>query len=119
MGKEACLHMMSLISLVDMKKAIVHTPLLPVGLYRLLKEEGFVLIEAPFSEFDSSATLSINVLALSPGECIMLESVPETRDALISSGINVKVFNGDSLCIGCEGGPTCLTRPLLRDNRKK
>ena len=29
-------------------------------------------------------------------------------------GINIRVFDGDALCIACEGGPTCLTRPLLR-----
>ena len=116
LGKSACLHLMSLISLVDTYSALVCLPLLPVGLLDLLLEKNFSLIEAPFDEFESSKTLSTNVLATSPGECIMLESVPKTRKALTASGIKVRVFNGDSLCIGCEGGPTCLTRPLLRDS---
>ena len=107
---------MSLISLVDTYSALVCLPLLPVGLLDLLLEKNFFLIEAPFDEFESSKTLSTNVLATSPGECIMLESVPKTRKALTASGIKVRVFNGDPLCIGCEGGPTCLTRPLLRDS---
>ena len=32
----------------------------------------------------------------------------------VKKGINIRVFDGDALCIACEGGPTCLTRPLLR-----
>ena len=115
-GKSACLHLMSLISLVDTSSALICLPLLPVGLLDLLLEKNFSLIEAPFDEFESSNTLSTNVLATSPGECIMLESVPKTRKVLTASGIKVRVFNGDPLCIGCEGGPTCLTRPLLRDS---
>ena len=108
---------MSLISLVDTHSALVCLPLLPVGLLELLKEKHFSLIEAPFQEFAESNTLSTNVLATSPGEVIMLDSAPKSRAALESVGIRVQVFNGDSLCIGCEGGPTCLTRPLLRAHK--
>ena len=114
MGQDACLHMMSLISMVDTKKAIVHSPLLPVGLLKLLNEKKIELIEAPLNEFTSSSGLSINVLATAPGECIMLSGLPETAKALTSSGVNLNLLEGDALCIGCEGGPTCLTRPLLR-----
>ena len=114
-GESSCLHLMSLISLVDFRSALVFKPLLPVGLLELLIEKQFSLIEAPVLEFERSNTLSTNVLATSPGKCIMLDSVPNTRFALEKQGIQVKVFNGDSLCIGCEGGPTCLTRPILRE----
>lgn len=113
-GAEACLHLMSLISLVDTKTALVCMPLLPVGLFELLNDEGFTLIEAPFAEFEHSGTLSTNVLATAPGDCIMLDGLTETHAALIAAGINVRLFSGKALCIGCEGGPTCLTRPLLR-----
>ena len=106
---------MSVISLVDFRSALVFKPLLPVSLLELLIEKQFSLIEAPVLEFERSNTLSTNVLATSPGKCIMLDSVPNTRLALEKHGIQVKVFNGDSLCIGCEGGPTCLTRPILRE----
>jgi len=115
-GENACLHLMSLISLVDTYSALVCLPLLPVGLLELLKAKKFLIIEAPFCEFENSNTLSTNVLATGPGACIMLDSMPETRAVLDSEGINVSVFKGDSLCIGCEGGPTCLTRPLLRSH---
>ena len=33
------------------------------------------------------------------------------------AGCTIDTFDGDSLCIKCEGGPTCMTRPLLRDLR--
>lgn len=113
-GAAACLHLMSLISLVGTKSALVCMQLLPVALLELLKAKGFALIEAPFAEFEASGTLSTNVLATAPGECIMLSGLPETLTALRCAGINVRVFEGAALCIGCEGGPTCLTRPLLR-----
>ena len=115
-GKAACLHLMSLLSLVDTYSALVCLPLLPVGLFELLENMGFSMIEAPYTEFLSSNTLSTNILATAPGECIMLDSLPQTYSALVRNGINVQVFQGDALCIGCEGGPTCLTRPLLRSS---
>ena len=115
-GKAACLHLMSLLSLVDTYSALVCLPLLPVGLFELLENKGFSMIEAPYAEFLSSNTLSTNILATAPGECIMLDSLPQTYSALVRNGINVQVFQGDALCIGCEGGPTCLTRPLLRSS---
>jgi dimethylargininase len=114
MGTEACLHLMSLISLVDHRKALVYSPLLPVSLFKLLEEKGFTLINAPEDEFLSSQTLSTNILTISPGKCIMIDGFPKTRESLENCGISVKVFNADELCIACEGGPTCLTRPLLR-----
>ena len=105
---------MSLISILDERKALIYLPLLPIGLYKLLLEKDFLLIEAPEKEFQHSHTLSTNVLATAPGNCIMIDGLPHTRNALEKEGINIRVFDGDALCIACEGGPTCLTRPLLR-----
>ena len=113
-GPEACLHMMSLISIVDEKKALVYASLLPIGLVLLLKKMGYELIDAPENEFILSEGLNINVLTVRPGICIMISGFPETRKALEKSGITVHTFDGNSLCIGCEGGPTCLTRPIFR-----
>tara|TARA_B100000768_G_scaffold163418_1_gene164682 strand:- start:2367 stop:3233 length:867 start_codon:yes stop_codon:yes gene_type:complete len=115
LGDAACLHLMSLISLVDTRIALVCLPLLPVRLLELLEIKGFKLIDAPYEEFKRSNTLSTNILAMAPGECLMLSGLPKTRNALIRAGIKVEVFDGNELCIGCEGGPTCLTRPLLRN----
>ena len=113
-GPNACLHMMSLISVVDEKKALAYVSLLPIGLVQLLEEKGYDLIEAPEDEFISSEGLSINVLTIKPGICVMISGFSKTREALEKSGVTVHTFDGSSLCIGCEGGPTCLTRPILR-----
>ncbi len=114
-GSEACLHMMSLISVVDDKKALAFKPLLPIGLVELLEKKDYTFIRAPEDEFISSEGLNINVLAIKPGECVMISGFPETKKALQRNGIYVHTFEGNSLCIGCEGGPTCLTRPILRE----
>ena len=113
-GPEACLHMMSLISIVDKKRALAYVPLLPIGLVKLLEEKGYEIIEAPEDEFISSEGLNINVLAITPGVCVMISGFPKTKIALEKIGVTVHTFDGESLCIGCEGGPTCLTRPILR-----
>ena len=115
-GQDACLHLMSLISLVDTRTALVVLELVPVALRALMLDLGYQLIPAAFDEFQSTGTLSTNVLATSPGHCIMLDGIPKTRAALEKAGIVVTTFAGDALCIGCEGGPTCLTRPLLRQH---
>ena len=113
-GSDSCLHLMSLISMVDTRTALIYQPLLPVGLLRLLIERNIGLISAPDREFEESNTLSTNVLALSPGHCLMLADLPETRYVLTDAGIHVSIIDAASLCVGCEGGQRCLTRPLLR-----
>ena len=35
-------------------------------------------------------------------------------DLLLNEGSKIKLFNGNELCIKAEGGPTCLTRAILR-----
>ena len=72
---------------------------------------GQRLIEVPEAEF---AGMACNVLALSPGRCLMLEGNPVTRQRLEEHGIEVLVFRGDEISRKGEGGPTCLTRPLIR-----
>ena len=113
-GASACLHLMSLVSLVDSKLAAICKPLFPVGLYQLMQSMGFSLIEIPYDEYEKSGTLSGNILAIAPGECIMIDGFEQTRKLLQEAGINVQVFTGDALCIGCEGGPTCMSRPIYR-----
>lgn len=114
-GKSACLHLMSIISMVDTKAALVCETLLPVGLWKLLNEKNINIICAPENEFYESDTLSTNVLALAPGECLMLDNLPDTEKVLRNADVKVTTFQAPALCIGCEGGPTCLTRPLFRD----
>ena len=117
LGEAACLHLMSLISLLDEDLALVHSPLLPVALYQTMKARGMTLVEAPADEFAASETLSINVLALAPRYGVMIDGLPKTAEALRRAGCEIVTFPGDHLCIKAEGGPTCLTRPVLRTAR--
>jgi N-dimethylarginine dimethylaminohydrolase len=114
MGEEACLHLMSVISPLDDDLALVHSPLLPTAFYRELKVRGIGLVEGDADEFRGSNGLSLNVLSTSPREVIAVAGFPRTRAAVEAAGCHVRVFEADALCIACEGGPTCLTRPILR-----
>jgi N-dimethylarginine dimethylaminohydrolase len=113
-GFEACLHLMSIISPLADRLALVHPPLFPVAFWQLLAERGYRLLEAPADEFRASHGLSLNVLPTAPGEVIMVDGFPATRRLMESAGCTVRTFAADALCIACEGGPTCLTRPILR-----
>lgn len=109
-GPEACLHLLSLISIVDRDLAVVYPPLLPVSFWRTLRDRGFRLVEVP----DEFATMAPNVLALAPGRCLMLEGNPVTRRRLEQAGCEVLTYRGREISLKAEGGPTCLTRPILR-----
>lgn len=113
-GEEACLHLLSLISPLADDLAIVYAPLLPVALYQLLRSRGIDLIEGPPDEFAAGSGLSLNVLPTAPREVITVAGFEKTRAALEAAGCSVSEFDADALCIPCEGGPTCLTRPILR-----
>jgi dimethylargininase len=113
-GEEACLHLMSVMSPLSHDLALVFAPLLPASFYQLLKEWGITLIEAPADEFHASNGLSLNVLPVRPNEVIMVAGFPKTKAAMEAAGCKVETFEADALCIACEGGPTCLTRPVLR-----
>ena len=110
-GPDACLHLMSLISLVRSNLAVVYEPLLPVALHRLLSDRGVRFVRVPDAEF---GTMGGNVLALSPGECVMLEGNPVTKRRLEEAGCRVRTYRGQEISVKAEGGPTCLTRPILR-----
>ena len=111
MGPNACLHLLSLISIVDDDLAVVYPPLFPVPLWKLLQERGFRTVEVPESEF---MTMAPNVLATAPGRCVMIEGNPITQERLTAAGCDVRTYRGYELSLKAEGGPTCLTRPVLR-----
>lgn len=113
-GPDACLHLMSIISLLDQDLALIYEPLFPVGLYQLLRERAVTLVPAPVEEFEASNGLNLNVLAMSPRHGVMISGFSGTEAALRNAGCHIETFEGDELCIKCEGGPTCLTRPILR-----
>jgi N-dimethylarginine dimethylaminohydrolase len=110
-GAEACLHLQSLVSLLDADLAVVYPSLCPVRFLELLREHGVLWVEVPAEEMP---TLGCNVLALAPRRCVMLEGNPVTRARLEAAGCEVATFRGDEVCVKLEGGPTCLTRPVLR-----
>ena len=110
-GPAACLHLLSLVSLVDHDLAVAYLPLLPVPFWRLLVERGIRLLEVPPEEF---ATQGPNVLALAPRHCLMLEGNPVTERLLREAGCTVETYRGREISWKAEGGPTCLTRPLWR-----
>lgn len=113
-GPEACLHLLSLVSLVDHDLAVVYPPLLPVPFWRLLQDRGFRLIEIPPEELATQAT---NVLALAPRRCVLLAGNPVTERRLREAGCEVATYRGNEISLKAEGGPTCLTRPLWRSAR--
>jgi len=110
-GPSACLHLMSLISLLDEQTALVDLPWLAVETVELLKARGFRFIEIDPPERD---TLACNVLALGNNQLLAIEENRKTNDRLREAGFEVRTFPGSELCINGSGGPTCLTRPLLR-----
>jgi len=110
-GPDACLHLMSLISLLDEKTAIVDLPVLAVETVELLHARGFKLIEIDYAERESMAC---NVLALGENRLLAIAENRRTNNRLSAAGFDVRTFSADELCINGGGGPTCLTRPLLR-----
>jgi N-dimethylarginine dimethylaminohydrolase len=110
-GPSACLHLMSLISLLDEQTALVDLPWLAVETVELLKSRGFQFIHIDDSERD---TLACNVLALGGKRLLAIAENHKTNDRLRQAGFNIRTFPGGEICINGSGGPTCLTRPLLR-----
>jgi len=110
-GKEDCLHLMSIISPVDEDLAVVYSRLMPVFFREYLISRGMRMIEVPDSEYDS---MGCNVLSIAPRKCIVLSDNPMTRQMLENEGVKVFEFKGRNLCHKGGGGPTCLTRPILR-----
>jgi len=110
-GPSACLHLMSLISLLDERTSLVDLPWLAVETVELLRSRGFRFVEIDYSERD---TLACNVLSLGQQRLLAIEENRKTNERLRRAGFDVCTFPGSELCINGSGGPTCLTRPLLR-----
>jgi N-dimethylarginine dimethylaminohydrolase len=111
-GAGEVLHLLSLLSPLDTDLAVAYPPLMPVRLLELLAGRGIDLVEVPDEEFE---TMGPNVLALAPRVALALEGNDETRRRMAAAGVDVRVYRGDEISRKGDGGPTCLTRPLLRD----
>jgi N-dimethylarginine dimethylaminohydrolase len=110
-GPDSCLHLMSLISMLDHDLAVVYMPLLPVSFVEALADRGIELVEVPDEEYP---TMGPNVLALAPRRCLTIEGNPITKERLEAAGCEVVTYHGEELSLKAEGGATCLTRPILR-----
>ena len=97
--------------MLDSNLAVVYRRLLPVAMFELLSERGVELIDVADSEYDS---LGCNVLAISPRSVVMAAGNPITSARFVAAGCKVAEFDGSEICLPGSGGPTCLTRPLLR-----
>jgi len=110
-GRAEVMHLMSLISPLDDDLALVYPRLAPVRLIELLNERGIEIVEVPDEEFE---TMGPNVLALGPRRALALEGNDETRRRMEAAGVEVVTYKGDEISRKGDGGPTCLTRPILR-----
>jgi N-dimethylarginine dimethylaminohydrolase len=112
-GPGDVLHLMSLISPIDHDLAVVYSRLLPVPFREWLLRRGIQLLDIPDSEFE---TMACNILAVSPRKCIMISGNPQTKQMLEDKGVEVWEYEGEEISMKGAGGPTCLTRPLLRES---
>lgn len=110
-GEDACLHLMSIISMVAEDLAVVYSKYMPVFFRELLIARGIKLIEVSDKEYDY---LGSNVLALAPRVCIILDGNPEIKQKLLNEGCTVYAYEGHEMSYKGTGGPTCLTCPILR-----
>jgi dimethylargininase len=109
-GPVEVMHLLSLINLVAPDLAVGYLSLMPVRLVELLHEREIRIVDVPDDEFES---MGPNVLALEPGVVVALERNRETQRRLEKLGVEVLTYEGIELSKG-DGGPGCLTRPLLR-----
>jgi N-dimethylarginine dimethylaminohydrolase len=110
-GRGEVMHLMSFLSPLDRDLALLYPRIAPVRLLELLAEREIEVVEVPDEEFESQGP---NVLALGPRHALALDGNPETRRRMEAAGVDVVVYRGDEISKKGDGGPTCLTRPLLR-----
>jgi N-dimethylarginine dimethylaminohydrolase len=110
-GDRECLHLLSLLSPLDTDLVVAFTPLVPIRLMELFRDHGIGIVDVPEDEFD---TMGPNVLALGPRVALALAGNDETRRRMEAAGVDVRTYAGDEISRKGDGGPTCLTRPLLR-----
>jgi N-dimethylarginine dimethylaminohydrolase len=111
-GPADVFHLMSVLSPIDRDLALVYSPLMPIRLRDWLLARGINLVDVPDAEFES---MGCNVLAIAPRRCVMLRGNPRTAAALRAAGAEVIEIEGREISEKGQGGPTCLTRPLLRE----
>ena len=110
LGAGHVLHLMSVVSPVAPDLAVVFEPLAPVPLLEMLAERGYRTLACDPDEWEAQGC---NVLAVRPGVVVMTDTAPRTAALLAGVGVEVHTYAATEINKG-DGGPTCLTRPLLR-----
>ena len=110
-GPAHVLHLQSFLSAATNDLFVVFEPLAPVRLLQDIQQRG---IEWIAIDEDSYHAMGCNILAIRPGVVVMVDGVPRVRKALEAKGVEVHVYDGSDLSLKGDGGPTCLTAPLLR-----
>jgi len=110
-GPDYVLHLQSFLSAVTEELYVIYEPLAPVRLLQDIRERGIAWIAI---DHDSYVAMGCNILAVRPGVVVMVNSAPKVRDELEKRGIEVHTYDGSELSLKGDGGPTCLTAPLLR-----
>ena len=110
-GPGCCLHLMSLMSMLDEGTVLVDLPWLAAETVQLLCGRGLRFVEIDATERE---TLACNVLALGKKRLLAIAENERTNERLRGAGFEVRTFAASEIGINGGGGPTCLTRPLLR-----
>ena len=110
-GPGFVLHLQSFLSGVAEGLCVIYEPLAPVRLLQDLRERGTEWIAI---DRDSYIAMGCNILAVRPGVVVMVDAAPAVRRELERRGVEVHVYDGSELSLKGDGGPTCLTQPLLR-----
>ena len=106
------LHLMSIISPVDQDLALIYRPFMPHNFISWLEARGVEFVDVPEDEY---LPMGCNVLAIAPRSVVMLENLPGVKAGLEQAGCSVLTYRGMEISRKGEGGPTCLTRPLIRE----
>lgn len=110
LGPEYCLHLMSVISPVRDDLVVLYEKLAPTRLVQALHDRGITWVAVPDDEY---LTLGCNVLAVEPGVAVLPAGNEVTAQRLRAAGVETHFYQASETNKG-EGGPTCLTRPILR-----
>ena len=110
-GPNAVLHLMSVLSPISHDMAVVYEPLAPIRLLEFLKSRKISWLTVNDTEVH---TQGANILTVEPNVVVLAAGNPEIEGKLRKSGVTVHVFNGANVAVKGDGGPTCLTAPLLR-----
>ncbi|HWK25638.1 MAG TPA: arginine deiminase family protein [Solirubrobacter sp.] len=112
-GPAHVLHLQSFLSAATPELFVIFEPLIPVRLLEDIQARG---IDHVAIDPESYRAMGCNVLAVRPGVVVMVDGVPAVRRALEAKGVEVHVYDGSELSLKGDGGPTCLTAPLLRED---